>query len=111
MGTFVTPNTFDSLVSISSFSKGGANKIFDEVNKSGCKIVLKNNTPACVLISPDSYCALMAELEELRLLKLVEERIANDNGVTISADEVYLSLGIADDESDDIPMEYGVDFE
>ena len=111
MSTLPTPKALDSLVSISSFSKGGANKIFDEVNKSGCKIVLKNNTPTCILISPESYCTLMTELEELRLLKLVEERIANDNGVTIPADDVYLNLGIADDKGDDIPMEYGVDFE
>jgi len=111
VNTLVTPKAFDSLIPISNFSKGGANKIFDEVSKSGCKIVLKNNTPACVLMSPATYCALLEELEELRLLSIVEERMANDNGVTISADKVYTELDIPDDENDEIPMVYGVDFE
>ncbi len=42
----------DSLVPVSRFNRGEAGKIFEEVSKYGTKIVLKNNTPACVLVSP-----------------------------------------------------------
>ncbi|HBN86090.1 MAG TPA: prevent-host-death protein, partial [Clostridiales bacterium] len=46
-------DTINSIVPISRFNKGEANKIFDEVKQSGFKIVMKNNTPACILISPE----------------------------------------------------------
>ena len=101
----------DLTVPITRFNKGEANKVFDEVKQSGCKIVLKNNTPACVLISPDKYREIMDEIEDARLYALVAERIESDTGITHSAEEVYERLGIQDDALDEIPMEYGVDFE
>ena len=39
-----------SIVPITRFNKGEANRIFDEVESSGTKIVMKNNRPACVLL-------------------------------------------------------------
>ena len=101
----------DLTVPITRFNKGEANKVFDEVKQSGCKIVLKNNTPACVLVSPDKYREIMDEIEEARLYALVAERIESDTGITYPAEEVYERLGIQDDVLDEIPMEYGVDFE
>ena len=51
--------TIKSLVPISRFNKGEANKIFEEVRESGFKIVLKNNSPACVLLTPETYEACL----------------------------------------------------
>ena len=41
-----------SIVPITRFNKGEANKIFDEVQASGTKIVVKNNKPACCCLLP-----------------------------------------------------------
>ena len=104
-------NTLDSLVPITRFNRGEANKIFEEVRESGCKIVVKNNTPACVMLTPERYKEMMELIEDQYLLALAEERERNDNGVRYSAEEVYKELGIESDDNDEIPMEYGVDFE
>ena len=101
----------DLTIPITRFNKGEASKIFDEVRSSGCKIVIKNNKPACVLISPDKYREMMDELEDVKLYDLVAERLKNDTGVTIPAVEVYRELGIEANDLDDIYVEYGVDFE
>ena len=53
----------NSIVPITRFNKGEANRIFDEVESSGTKIVMKNNRPACILMSPGRYEALMEMME------------------------------------------------
>ena len=111
METLSFSNVLDKLVPISRFNKGEANKIFDEVNETGYKVVLKNNNPTCVLMSPAKYRAFMDEIEEIRLHSSVAERLFKYNGGGRSQEEVMDSLGITQDELDDIPMEFGVDFE
>ena len=54
-------------ISISSFNKGKAGKVFSEVKDSGAKIVIKNNVPECVLLSPEEYLSLMDEVYDARL--------------------------------------------
>ncbi len=53
-----------------------ARKIFADVRKNGAKVVLKNDQPVCVLLSPDNYVKLMDEVDEARLLALASDRIA-----------------------------------
>ena len=55
-------NLLNTMVPISRFNRGEAGKIFDEVNASGVKVVVKNNKPACVLITPEKYEQMMKEL-------------------------------------------------
>lgn len=62
-------------VSISEFNKGFAGRIFDDVKANGSKVVLKNNTALCVLISPEDYSKLIEQLEDLKDLSLANERI------------------------------------
>jgi PHD/YefM family antitoxin component YafN of YafNO toxin-antitoxin module len=100
----------DSLVPITRFNRGEAGKIFEEVQVTGCKIVLNNNKPACVLLTPERYQELVDMIDDQYLLALAEERMKNDTGITYSAEEVYQELGITVDELNEIPMEYGVDF-
>jgi prevent-host-death family protein len=64
-----------SIVPVSRFNKGEAAKIFDEVEQTGIKIVVKNNKPACVLFSPQRYDELMEEIDNLRLIIEAENRI------------------------------------
>ena len=104
-------NIIDALVPISRFNKGEANKIFDEVREMGCKIVVKNNAPACVLLTPEKYQEMLDAIEDQYLLALAEERIKNDTGETISFGEHLKKSGTTMEELEKIPMEYGVDFE
>ena len=103
-------NVLDALVPITRFNRGEANRIFDELRETGYKVVVKNNTPTCVLLTPERYREMMEQIENYRLLALVEEREKHDSGITYSADEVYKKLNITSDGIGEIPMEYGVDF-
>ena len=88
----------NNIVSISRFNRGEASKIFDEVAASGTKIVLKNNTPTCVLVDPEEYAELMDQLEDYALLKEAASRMAKSDGKTYSEKEVLTALGISEDE-------------
>ncbi len=48
-------------ISISLFNMGLAGKIFEEVKQAGAKVVMKNNTAECVLISPEEYIRMMED--------------------------------------------------
>ena len=87
-------NLIDSLIPISRFNKGEANKIFDEVRSSGFKVVVKNNAPACVLLAPERYQEIMDRLDDQYLLAVAEERIKNDNGVTHSFEDIFAKDGL-----------------
>lgn len=52
-------NVLNMLVPITRFNEGQANKIFDEVKKEGVKIVLKNNKPIGVIMTPEMYESLL----------------------------------------------------
>ena len=65
----------ENTVSISMFNKGLAGKIFADVRDFGAKVVMKNNAPECVLLSPDEYIKLMDEVNDARLLALATTRM------------------------------------
>jgi PHD/YefM family antitoxin component YafN of YafNO toxin-antitoxin module len=86
-------------VSISVFNRGLAGKIFDEVKRTGAKVVMKNNTAECVLLSPDEYVQLMDEVNDARLLTIATERMSHFNSSTvISSMEMDQRLNITDDD-------------
>ncbi len=95
----------NSLVPVSRFNRGEANKIFKEVNKVGVKIVLKNNEPISVLLSPSRYEEIMEALEDYVLFFEAEKRVASANGEYISSDEVLANLGLNDSDLDDVEVE------
>ena len=53
-------------VPISLFNRCQAGKIFEEVKRFGAKVVMKNNNPECVLLSPEEYIELMEKLEDTK---------------------------------------------
>lgn len=82
-------------VPITLFNRGLAGKIFEEVKQQGSKVVMKNNTPECVLLSPEEYLHLMDEVNDAKLAALAAERMQHfDPAAAISAEEVYRSHGI-----------------
>ena len=86
-----------STVPISLFNRGLAGKIFEEVKQQGSKVVMKNNTPECVLLSPEEYLHLMDEVNDAKLAALAAERMQHfDPAATIPAEEVYRSHGITE---------------
>lgn len=70
-------------VSISDFNRGLAGRIFDDVKSNGSKVVLKNNTPECVLLSPEEYSRLMDEVEDARDLMLAKSRLESMNEIEV----------------------------
>ncbi|MGN0477222.1 MAG: type II toxin-antitoxin system Phd/YefM family antitoxin [Ruminococcus sp.] len=86
-------------ISISQFNRGLAGKIFEEVKQSGAKVVMKNNTAECVLLSPEEYLRIMDEVNDARLLATANERMSNFNpSDAIPAEDIYRELGITDED-------------
>jgi len=95
----------DALVSISRFNRGEAKKIFNEVNEVGQKIVLRNNKPISILMSPSRYEEIMEALEDYVLYFEAEKRVSSARDQYISSDEVLSELGIDESDLDDIEVE------
>lgn len=92
-----------SMIPITRFNKGEASKIFDEVEHSGTKVVIKNNKPACVLISPTQYETLMELLSDYYLAMEAERRMEqNDDKENLSREEVMRSFGITEEDLQNI---------
>ena len=93
----ISSETLRSLVSISQFSKGQATQVFDRLKNEPQLVVLKNNVPAAILLSPDEFNRL-AEIEEnYRLLMFAQERLAGNNlANTRSEADVIAALGITE---------------
>jgi len=97
MGSVLSAIT--NTIPISLFNRGLAGKIFEEVKQCGAKVVMKNNTAECVLLSPDEYVRLMDEINDARLLAIATERMAHyDPSTVISGDEMNRRLGITDED-------------
>ena len=97
----------NSIVPITRFNRGEASKIFDEVKENGIKLVLKNNSPACVLVKPKLYEAMVEALEDYALYFEAEKRIRNaeEEEEYISFDQVMTNLGIEESDLDGIEVE------
>ncbi len=67
-----SPAFINAIVPITRLNRGEANKVFEEVAECGFKIVVKNNKPICVLLSPERYETIMNLLAE-------QERILEAN--------------------------------
>lgn len=90
-------------ISISLFNRGLAGKIFEEVKKCGAKVVMKNNSAECVLLSPDEYVRLMDEVNDARMLCLAITRMSGyDPSSLVAAEDLYRELGITQDDLDAI---------
>ncbi|MCI8925190.1 MAG: type II toxin-antitoxin system Phd/YefM family antitoxin [Lachnospiraceae bacterium] len=96
----------NAIVPITRFNKGEANRIFDEVESSGTKIVMKNNRPTCILMSPEKYETLMEMLSDYILQEEAECRMASaDSEKTMSHLEVMESFGITEMDLDRTEVE------
>lgn len=99
----------ENTVSISNFNRGLAGKIFEDVKRSGAKVVMKNNAAECVLLSPEEYIRLMDEVNDARLLVLANERMSHyDPSKSISQERIDEEFGFtAEDlaDADEVELE------
>lgn len=102
-------SAIENTISISLFNRGLAGKIFDEVKRYGAKVVMKNNAPECVLLSPDEYIRLLDEVNDARLLTIAAERMSHfDPSTLISQEQVDQEFGFSPSDyenTDDIEFE------
>ncbi len=95
----VAADLLQSLVPISQFNKGQASKIFDRLRSEKELIVLKNNQPSAIILSPEEYTRLTEIEEDYFLLLEANKRIeANGDKDTIPIDAVITDLGISKEE-------------
>ena len=91
-------NVLNSLVPITQFNRGQASRIFDRLHTESQLVVLKNNQPAAIILSPAEFSRL-SEIEENYLLLLeATERLANNTAPTTSLEDVMKELGIREDD-------------
>ena len=96
----------NAVVPISRFNKGEANKIFDEVDSAGYKIVFKNNKPTCVLLSPERYTEIIEALENYVLFAEAERRLnSTESSNTVSHDTLMAEFGITEADLEAIEVE------
>lgn len=87
-------SAIENTIPISQFNRGLAGKIFDEVKQYGAKVVMKNNTAECVLLSPDEYIRLLDEINDARLMASATERMSHFNpAAIIPQKQVDLEMG------------------
>lgn len=92
-------SAIQNTIPISHFNRGLAGQIFAEVRNIGAKVVMKNNSPECVLLSPEEYVRLMNELNEAKLIAVAAQRMATfDSSKAIPASDVYKELGITEED-------------
>ena len=106
----INASTLQSLVSISQFSKGQATKVFDRLRNESQLVVLKNNKPAAILLSPEEFSRL-AEIEEnyglkttaiVTMAEVVEHlynreykgRVVIDDALKAEIDAYYAEWGV-----------------
>ena len=91
-------SVLNSLVPITQFNRGQASRIFDRLHTESQLVVLKNNQPAAIILSPEEYTRLSEIEEDYILLLEATKRLADPAQHTTSLDEVMKELGITDAE-------------
>lgn len=92
-------SAINDTISISLFNRGLAGKVFEDVKRTGPKVVMKNNSPECVLLSPEEYANMVEELNDARLLTAAEARMKGYNpDQAVSEAEILSEFGISEDD-------------
>ena len=91
-----TADILDSLVPITQFNRGQASRIFDRLHSESRLIVLKNNQPAAIILSPSEFQRLSEIEEDYTLLLEATRRLKEDSSSTSSREDVMSELGISE---------------
>ena len=93
------------IVPITRFNKGEASKIFEEIKTDGTKVVLKNNDPVCVLMTPDEYEAMLDQLMDYQMAAEAARRLETEDCATFSEASVMAEFGITETDLDEIEVD------
>ena len=93
-----TVDILDSLVPITQFNRGQASRIFDRLHNENQLIVLKNNQPAAIILSPSEFQRLSEIEEDYTLLLEATRRLKENSSSTSSREEVMSELNISEAE-------------
>ena len=91
-----TADILDSLVPITQFNRGQASRIFDRLHSVSRLVVLKNNQPAAIILSPSEFQRLSKIEENYTLLLEATRRLKEDSSSTTSREEVMSELNISE---------------
>lgn len=89
---------FNNMIPISMFNRGMAGQIFADVKAGNKKVVIKNNVPECVLISPEEYVGMIDELEDAKDALLAYQR--DKDTEYLSDEQVMKNLGMTEADLD-----------
>ena len=94
----VTYRTAPSLVPINQFP-GEASRVFDRLHQENQLIVLKDDQPAAVILSPKEFSRLSEIEEDYQLLLEANRRLANNiDATTLSREQLMRELNITEAE-------------
>lgn len=79
----------DSVVSVSSLNHGGASRAISRVGDDQPLVVMKNNQPAAVIITPNDYRRLTQAEEDFALYLEAAERERRDDGTRLGMAEAF----------------------
>jgi len=79
----------DNMVPVTFLNHGGASKTLNKVGDDNPVIVLKNNRPSAVIITPDDYKRLTQAEEDFALYREAMERLQQDDGTRLTGEEVF----------------------
>ena len=93
-----TVDILNILVPITQFNRSQASKIFDRLHSESRLIVIKNNQPAAIILSPSEFQRLSEIEEDYTLLLEATRRLKEDSSSTSSREEVMSELNISESE-------------
>ena len=91
-----TADILDSLVPITEFNRDQASKIFDRLHSESRLIVIKNNQPAAIILSPSEFQRVSEMEEDYTLLLEAIRRLKEDSSSTYSREDVMSELDISE---------------
>ena len=68
---------------------GGASRTINAVKNDQPAIIMRNNKPAAVIITPEDYTRLLEIAEDYELHMLAKDRVEHDNGKRYTMDEAF----------------------
>lgn len=91
--------TAPSLVPINQFTGSQASRVFERLHQENQLIVLKDDQPAAVILSPKEFSRLSEIEEDYQLLLEANKRLANNiDATTLSREQLMRELNITEAE-------------
>lgn len=81
--------TLDNLVSVSELTTEGSARRSAGWGNNNPIVVMRNNKPAAIVISPDDYRRLTEAEEDFALYLEAEERMKKGDGTRLGMDDVF----------------------